>query len=68
MERKLKADKESDLVKNRADIEDLLRLEIVGRYYYQTGRIVASLEKDEDLNTAFEILLDKNRYESILKP
>ena len=68
LERKLKADKENDLVKNRADIEDLLRLEIVGRYYYQTGRIVASLEKDEDLNTAFEILLDKNRYESILKP
>ena len=56
------------MVKNRADIEDLLRLEIVGRYYYQTCRIVASLEKDEDLNTAFEILLDKNRYESILKP
>ena len=68
LEKKLQADKENDLVKNRADIEDLLRLEIVGRYYYQTGRIVASLENDEDLKAAFEILLDKNRYESILKP
>ena len=68
LEKKLKADKENDLVKNRDDIADLLRLEIVGRYYYQKGRIIASLEKDEDLNAAFEILLDKNRYESILKP
>ena len=68
LEKKLKADKENDLVKNRADIEELLRLEIVGRYYYQTGRIMASLEKDDDLNAAFDILLDKERYESILKP
>ena len=68
LERKLKADKENDLVKNREDIEDLLRLEIVGRYYYQTGRIVASLDDDKDLHAAFEILLDQQRYESILKP
>ena len=68
LEKQLKADKENDLLKNRKDIEDLLRLEIVGRYYYQVGRIVASLEQDEDLQEAFRILLDKQRYESILKP
>ena len=68
LEKKLLADKENDLVKNRADIEDLLRLEIVSRYYYQVGRIEASLTNDEDLNEAFDILLNKERYESILKP
>ena len=68
LERQLQADKDNDLLKNRSDIEELLRLEIVGRYYYQVGRIEASLEKDEDLNAAFEILLDKQRYESILRP
>ena len=68
LESKLLADKENDLVKNRADIEDLLRLEIVSRYYYQVGRIEASLTNDDDLNEAFDILLDKERYESILKP
>ena len=68
LEKQLQADKENDLVKNRKDIEELLRLEIVGRYYYQVGRIVASLEKDDELQEAFRILLDKNRYESILKP
>ncbi|MBO4328333.1 MAG: peptidase S41, partial [Bacteroidales bacterium] len=68
LEKQLQADKENDLAKNRKDIEELLRLEIVGRYYYQVGRIVASLENDDELQEAFRILLDKNRYESILKP
>lgn len=68
LEAQLKADKENDLTKNRTDIEDLLRLEIVGRYYYQVGRIVASLENDPDLKEAFDILLDQKRYQSILKP
>ena len=68
LEKQLQADKENDLVKNRKDIEELLRLEIVGRYYYQVGRIVASLENDDELKEAFRILLDKSRYDSILKP
>ena len=68
LEKQLMADKENDLIKNRADIEELLRLEIVGRYYYQVGRIIASLENDDDLQEAFNILLDHDRYESILKP
>ena len=68
LERELLADKENDLIKNRDEIEDLLRLEIVSRYYYQVGRIEASLLNDDDLNEAFDILLNKTRYESILKP
>ena len=68
LKKQLKADKENDLVKNRKDIEELLRLEIVSRYYYQVGRIIASLENDDDLQEAFKVLLDKKRYESILKP
>ena len=68
LEKQLQADKENDLIKNRKDIEDLLRLEIVGRYYYQVGRIIASLENDEELHEAFQILLDPKHYQSILKP
>ena len=68
LEKELIADKENDLVKNRMEIEDLLRLEIVGRYYFQVGRIEASLLNDDDLDEAFDILLNKERYESILKP
>ena len=68
LERELLAGKENDLVKNRAEIEDLLRLEIISRYYYQAGRTEASLQNDNELNEAFDILLNKERYETLLKP
>ena len=69
LEKNLAAEKANDLISNRKDIEELLRSEIVGRYYYQRGRIVASLNDDTDLKRAFEILLNtngKDEYHSIL--
>ena len=69
LEKNFAAEKENDLINNRKDIEELLRSEIVGRYYYQKGRIVASLKDDPDLARAFEILLNtngKDEYHSIL--
>jgi carboxyl-terminal processing protease len=69
LEKNLAAEKDKDLLNNRKDIEELLRSEIVGRYYYQKGRIVASLNDDPDLKRAFEILLNtngKDEYHSIL--
>ena len=69
LEKNLAAEKDKDLLNNRKDIEELLRSEIVGRYYYQKGRIIASLNDDPDLKRAFEILLNtngKDEYHSIL--
>ena len=69
LEKNLAAEKDKDLLSNRKDIEELLRSEIVGRYYYQKGRIVASLNGDPDLKRAFEILLNtngKDEYHRIL--
>ena len=69
LEKNLAAEKDNDLISNRKDIEELLRSEIVGRYYYQQGRIIASLNDDPDLKRAFEILLNtngKDEYHSIL--
>lgn len=69
LEKELAADKANDLLKNRNDIEELLVLEIVSRYYYQKGRIAAALQKDNDLERAFEILLNtngKDEYHTIL--
>ena len=45
-------------------------MEIVGRYYFQKGKIISSLKDDPELNRAVEILLDsngENEYENILK-
>ena len=69
LEKNLAADKANDLQKNRKDIEELLVSEIVSRYHFQKGRIVASLQNDPDLERAFEILLNtngKDEYHSIL--
>ena len=69
LEKNFAAEKENDLLNNRKDIEELLRSEIVGRYYYQKGRIISSLNDDPDLKRAFEILLNtngKDEYHSIL--
>jgi carboxyl-terminal processing protease len=69
LEKNFAAEKENDLISNRKDIEELLRSEIVGRYYFQKGRIISSLNDDLDLKRAFEILLNtngKDEYHSIL--
>ena len=69
LEKDLVADKANDLQKNRKDIEELLVSEIVGRYYYQKGRIVSALQNDPDLDRAMEILLNtngKDEYHTIL--
>jgi carboxyl-terminal processing protease len=69
LEKNLATEKDNDLLSNRKDIEELLRSEIVSRYYYQKGRIVASLNDDPDLKRAFDILLNtngKDEYHSIL--
>ena len=69
LEKALEAEKANDLQNNRDDIEELLRSEIVGRYYYQKGRIEATLQNDPDLDRAFEILLNtngKDEYHTLL--
>lgn len=66
LEKQLKEHKAEDIRKHRDEIEDLLRLEIVGRYYYQKGEIIASLENDPELQKAFDVILDKEQYNNIL--
>lgn len=64
---KFGASKERDLEKFKPEIKELLGLEIVGRYYYEKGRISYSLVNDTYIHSAVEILNDENRYKSILK-
>ncbi len=69
LKNQLEEDKANDILRNKKDIEALLKAEIVGRYHYQTGRIITALKTDEELARACEILLNsnsKNEYESIL--
>jgi carboxyl-terminal processing protease len=58
--------KEEDLITYKKEISDMLKLEIVSRYYFQEGKIRASLSGDPEINNAIEILEDPVTYESIL--
>ncbi len=58
--------KQNDLSKHRNEIEELLNVEIVTRYYYQKGKIKAALKNDPELKKAIEILLDQKLYKSLL--
>ena len=64
---KIEEEKGKDLVDNRDEIEDLLKYEIVSRYYYQKGRIIATLEDDPELKRAVEVILNPEEYKNILK-
>lgn len=63
---KLKPSKAADLKKFRDEIEPLLADEIIGRYYFQKGRIQQSLIADPFILTSIEILNDSQRYKEIL--
>lgn len=66
LESKMMHNKHSDLQKFSAEIKSLLRNEIVSRYYFQKGRIEASVTEDIEMARAKEILLNPEEYNGIL--
>ncbi len=60
--------KSQDLTTHKAEIARALTQEIVSRYYYSTGRLINSLHHDSYIETAKSVLLNPNRYKSILSP
>lgn len=63
---KLKPSKEKDLEKYKSEIIPILEDEIIGRYYFQKGRIEHGLVEDEFIREAIEILNDSERYKKVL--
>ncbi len=68
IEEKINKTKENDLITYRNEIEMLLRDEIVGRYYKQKGRIIASLSHDPEIEQAIQLFQNQEQYNSILNP
>lgn len=66
LEQEVKKVKAEDLDKNRTEIAELLKAEILARYYYQKGRIEGSLTADKDVKKAVEILNDAAQYKKLL--
>ncbi len=63
---KIRSNKKDDLVKNKELIKRFLEEEIVGRYYFQKGRIEFNLRNDKDVAKAAELLKDEAKLRSIL--
>ncbi len=66
LKQKMMHDKQEDLIKFKDELCALLKQEIAARYYFQKGRIIASLQSDNDLNRAKEIINNLSIYSSIL--
>ncbi|MFZ4413600.1 MAG: S41 family peptidase [Bacteroidales bacterium] len=64
---KLIHDKNADLIKNKDEIKALLKTEIANRYFYQKGRIEASLSDDAEIAKAVELLNDSIKYKKLLE-
>jgi carboxyl-terminal processing protease len=66
LKEKLVHDKNKDLETFRKEITQLIKEEIVTRYFYQKGKIESSLIDDPELDKAIEILNNKHMYADIL--
>jgi carboxyl-terminal processing protease len=66
LKNQMQNDKKSDLTKFRSQISELLKQEIVSRYYYQKGKIIASLNSDKDIAAAINAITDQELYKSVL--
>jgi carboxyl-terminal processing protease len=63
---KILHDKSEDLITYKDEIKLILKDEIVSRYYYQKGRIIASLSDDPEIAKAIEVLQGTATYLAIL--
>ncbi len=68
LQKKLQAQKNSDLALFKEEIKQMLKEEIASRYYYQKGRAEAGLSNDPYIEKAVEILLAPQKYNSVLNP
>jgi len=64
---KMEESKNNDIERFRAEISELLEMEIATRYYYQKGKIETTIKHDEDLAKAIEVLNDMPVYNAILR-
>lgn len=68
LRKKLQPNLAKDLDFNKKSIIRMLQQDIVTNYYYQRGAIENSLAGDNQVQEAFKLLADQERYKSILRP
>jgi len=66
LENKIKTEKKGELSKNRDRILHEIEQDIVGRYYFQRGKVRKNLVNDPEVKEAIKLLNDSERYNGIL--
>ncbi|MBK8969249.1 MAG: S41 family peptidase [Saprospiraceae bacterium] len=66
MENKIKAEKKGEMLKNKARIVHEIEQELVGRVFFQRGKVRKSLKNDPEVDAAVKLLNDQTKYKSIL--
>ena len=64
----LKPNLSKDLERYKEEIIEVLENEIIARYFYQKGRVEASLKKDPYILKAVSVFNDLDLYNKILNP
>ncbi len=59
--------KEKALTDNKEVILAEIEKEIASRYYYDKGKVYASLDRDQEIAEAISLLLNTEKYQSLLK-
>ncbi|QZE13962.1 S41 family peptidase [Halosquirtibacter laminarini] len=67
LKEKLAPNLDKDLEAFRPEICDLLKGELIVRYYYQKGQIESALKDDIEIKKAKDILNDMDKYNSLLE-
>lgn len=66
MEKEIADIKQNDLHTYETEIRQILLSEIITRYYFQRGRVISALNKDEVVEKALEVLHDNNKYKDVI--
>ncbi len=66
LQAKINEFKTADIRQHKKELKGLLKYEILNRYYYDKGRLEASLNDDLDVQEAFKLFGDMDRYNKIL--
>ncbi len=64
--KRMEDDKKEDMNKYKDQIRELLKMEIISRYYFQKGKIESALKSDPQLAEAIATLKNNEKYTAIL--
>ena len=66
LQKTLDATKAQEIELHKNEIKNLLRVELVSRYYFLPGKVSSSLKTDKEVQAAIYLLNNQQRYSTIL--